>query len=192
MKTINEQQIVLSFQNGESVTKIAKKYGISRQCVYNILNRKNINYKKEDYNVDSETIERELKNNKMVSVMEKYQIPYSYLKKVMEEQNIKKSEIMKDRLKQDVVKHLYNDCGFDDEQIGKIFNCSQYTVRSFRWENGIYDKNRNWKKDLTKEKFVSLREKGKTLVNISRETGYPYHIIVKAKQLYENESDIDK
>ena len=192
MKTINEQKIVLSFQNGESVTKIAKKYGISRQCVYNILNRKNINYKKEDYNVDGETIERELKNNKMVSVMEKYQIPYSYLKKVMDEQNIKKSEIMKDRLKQDVVKHLYNDCGFDDEQIGKIFNCSQYTVRSFRWENGIYDKNRNWKKDLTKEKFVSLREKGKTLVDISRETGYPYHNIVKAKQLYENESDIDK
>ena len=128
----------------------------------------------------------------MITVMNKYKIPYSYLRKVMKEQNIEKTEIMKDRLDKRVIKHLYDECGFNDEQIGSIFNCSQYTVRSFRWNNGIYDKNRNWKKDLTKDKFDTMRKSGKTLADISRETGYPYHIVIKAKQLYENESEVVK
>jgi len=190
MEKINEKNIITSFKSGESVTKIAKENKISRQCVYNILKRKNINYKKEDYHIDSEMLKEKLKNNKMTAIMNKYKIPYSYLRKIMKEQNIEKTEIMKDRLDERVIKHLYDECGFNDEQIGSIFNCSQYTVRSFRWDNGIYDKNRNWKKDLTKDKFNIMRKSGKTLADISRETGYPYHIIIKAKQLYENKNEV--
>ena len=99
---------------------------------------------------------------------------------------------MKDRLDKKIVRHLYDECGFNDRQIASIFNCSQYTVRSFRWNNGIYDKNRNWQINLTKEKFIVMRKSGKTLVEISNETGYPYHIVIKAKQLYENENDVIK
>lgn len=190
MKVINEQNIITSFKNGESITKIAKENNVSRQCVYNILNRKNINYKKEEYYIDEDILKEELRNNKMITVMNKYKIPYSYLKKIMKQKNIEKTEIMKDRLDKKVIRHLYDECGFNDKEIASIFNCSQYTVRSFRWNNGIYDKNRNWKKDLTKQKFSSMRKAGKTLTDISKEAGYPYHIIIKAKQLYENENEV--
>lgn len=186
MNKINEDLIIESFNNNLSITKIAKKYGISRQCVYNILNRKNVNYKKEDYGVDIDALKKDLKCNKMRDVMEKYNIPYSYLKKIMDEEKIQKREIMKDVLNYEIVKHLYDECDFSDEQIGNIFNCSPYTVRSFRWQNNIYDKNRNWQKHLTKNDFIKMRKSGLSLAEISRKTGYPYHIIIKAKQVYED------
>jgi DNA-binding CsgD family transcriptional regulator len=75
------------------------------------------------------------------------------------------------------------------KEIGKIFNCSQYTVRSFRWKHNIYDKNRKWKEVLTFNDFVKMRSQGMSLIEISKKTGIPYHSVVKAKKIYESENE---
>lgn len=186
-----EQQVINLYRDGVSISKIAKKIKISRQGIYNILNRNKINYKKQKANIDIDQIKNDLKYNKIKYVMKKYNLPYSRVRKIIEDENIKKYEIMTDVLIVEDIRRLYCDVGMTDEEIGKIFNCSQYTVRSFRWKNNIYDKNRQWQRELTKSKFLQMRADNKTLKQISEETGFPYHIVIKAKKIYEQEKILD-
>jgi DNA-directed RNA polymerase specialized sigma24 family protein len=75
--------------------------------------------------------------------------------------------------------------GFSDEEIGKIFQCSQYTVRSFRWKHNIYNRNRQWQERLPKKVYLQLRQQKLSLSEISAITDVPYYTVVKAKKLYE-------
>lgn len=192
MRKINEDKVVESFNQGDSITKIAQINNVSRQCIYNILTRKNVNYKKERPTIQIEQLKEDIKHNKLSYVMGKYNLPYSYLKKIMDEENIDKRDIMNGVLSEERVRHLFCVSGFNDSEIAKIFNCSQYTVRSFRWKHNIYGKNRKWQEELSKKKFEQMRQKGMSLTEISKETGLPYHIITKAKRLYEGGSKQEK
>ena len=182
-----DAEVVRQYQEGKSVAEISRNTGLSRQGIYNILNRKQINYKKVNKEVDVDAIKKDLQRNKIKSVMKKYGISYHFVRKLMDKNNIDKSEIMKDVLKKEDVERLYTEMGMSDEEIGRIFNCSQYTVRSFRWEHGIYNKNRNWHTILTKEMFLKMQDDGLSLRAIAEKTGIPYHTIVKANKLYNNE-----
>ena len=180
--------VIDAYKNGDSITEISRRYNISRQGIYNILNRNEINYKKQKNIINFDVLKEELKYNKIKYIMDKYNISYSQMKRIMENENIKKYEIMNDVLNIADVKRLYCDIGMSDIEIGRIFNCSQYTVRSFRWKNNIYNKNRQWQKLLTKKLYLQKKREGKTLKQISAETGFPYHIVAKAKKLYEHEN----
>lgn len=178
-----EDRIIELFKNGMSVAKIAKEVKMSRQGVYNILIRKKIKYKKDIKNVEIDVLENELKNKKIKDIISETEIPYHQLRKVMKENGLRKSELLNDILKKDIIDRLYNEKGFNDVEIAKIFNCSQHTIRSFRWENNIYSRRRNWQKELTKEHFLELKKKY-SLREISEMTNLPYHTIVKANQIY--------
>ena len=182
-----DEEVVQQYRDGKSIAEISRNTGLSRQGIYNILNRKQINYKKGAKKIDTDAIMKDLQRNKIKRVMEKYDLSYHSIRKIMDKSNINKSEIMKDILKKEDVARLYCEMGMSDEEIGRIFNCSQYTVRSFRWEHGIYNKNRNWKSILTKDIFLRMQEDGLSLREISEETGIPYHTIIKAKKMYTNE-----
>ncbi len=133
-----DEKVLQMYRDGLSVMKIAKKLNISRQCIYNILNRNFINYKKPSRNVDIDAIKEEMKYSKMKKVMENHDLSYAQMKKIMKDENIKKREIMKDILKVEDIGRLFCKYRMSDKDIAQIFNCSEYTVRSFRWKNGIY------------------------------------------------------
>lgn len=181
-----DEIIIEAYNKDNNITNISKKYKISRQGIYNILNRNKINYKKQTRNIDVEILKKELKRNKMKYVMDKYNIPYSQIRKIINNEEIEKREILKNVLNVNDVNRLYKDVGMSDKEIAEIFNCSQYTVRSFRWQNNIYNRNRQWQKELTKRIYMNKRKMGKTLKQISDETGFPYHIVAKAKKIYED------
>ena len=184
---MDEKNIINAFQNGMKISEISKKYGYSRQGIYNILQRNNINYKKVKPEINVEEIKKDLRHKSINKIIKEKNISYHQIKNIMEQNNLKKKEIMTERLTVENVKRLYCEKGLNDIEIGRIFNCSQYTVRSFRWKHNIYNKNRNWKKELTKEKYLKMRKEGKNLMEISKISNFPYHIIMKAKALYENE-----
>ena len=180
-----DNNVIMSFKKGMSVSQIAKKYHISRQGVYNILNRNNINYKKVPSIIDVDKIAQDLKHNNIKTVMNKNGVSYHALRKIINENELEKREIMKNVLNVKDVKRLYCDIKLDDEKIGKIFNCSPYTVRSFRWKHNIYDENRRWMDILTKDVYQKLRRNGKSLTEISQIVNIPYYLVVKAKSIYE-------
>lgn len=133
-----DESVLTMYDNGMSVMAISKAMGISRQCVYNILNRNFINYKKPSKKVNIDAIKEEMKYSKMKQVMLRHDLTYAQMKKIMKEENIEKREIMKDILKIEDVRRLFHKYKMSDKDIAQIFNCSEYTVRSFRWKNGIY------------------------------------------------------
>lgn len=183
---IRDIDIIKAFKEGMSISELSKKYNYSRQGIYNILQRNNINYKKDKPEINIEDIKYDLKQKSINRIMKEKNISYHQMKNIMEKNNLQKKEIMSERLTEENIKRLYCEKGLDDMQIGKIFNCSPYTVRSFRWKHNIYNKNRNWKKELTKKKFLAMRKQYKTLTEISKISNLPYHIILKAKSLYED------
>lgn len=184
---VNDKIILNLFEDGCTVSEISKNTGLSRQGIYNILKRNSVNYKKASPTISPELLKSKLKKNSIRNVVRETGIPYHRVRKTMQKYKIEKNEIMRDILKVSDVERLYNELGFSDEKIAEIFNCSQYTIRSFRWKNNIYDKNRKWQERLPKSIYFSLRQKGYSLSDISEETDVPYYTVVKAKKLYEKE-----
>lgn len=177
--------IVKKFNNGEKITNIARELKVSRQHVYNILNNNKIQYKKAKNNIDVNEIKQSLNYDTIKGIMDKNEISYYEMNKIMKENNLTKKSIMNGRLSVNNVKRLYQEVGLNDKEIGRLFNCSEYTVRSFRWNNNIYNKNRNWKNTLTKDVFYKLRSEGKSLKEISEVVQLPYYLVLKAKNEYE-------
>lgn len=136
--TSKDEKIINDFYSGMTVIQLSKKYGLSRQGIYNVFIRNKIGYKKEKKKYDIEKIRSDLKYNSVKKTMDMNKISYYDISKIMKNENIFKNEIMKDILNVEDVDRLYNKQGFNDEKIAKIYNCSKYTVRAFRWKNGIY------------------------------------------------------
>ena len=180
-----DNEVLRLFKENLSVSKISKMTGLSRQGIYNILQRNGVNYKKKVKSVEPHLLRKDLQHKSIKRVVQDTGVPYHRIKRIMDEHSIEKREIMRDILNVKDVSRLYNECGLDDKQIAQIFNCSQYTVRSFRWKYNIYDKNRLWQERLTKNIYRKLCSEGHSLSEISKITDVPYHTVVKAKKMYE-------
>lgn len=136
----NDKKIIDDFNNGMTVIELAKKYGFSRQGIYNIFIRNNIQYKKEKKKHNVHKIKQDLKYNSIKETMKINDISYYDINKIMRNENIFKNEIMRDRLNKDDIDRLYNKLNLNDEKIANIYKCSKYTISAFRWKNGIYKK----------------------------------------------------
>ena len=61
---IRDIDIIKAFKEGMSISELSKKYNYSRQGIYNILQRNNINYKKDKPEINIEDIKYDLKQKK--------------------------------------------------------------------------------------------------------------------------------
>lgn len=135
--------------------------------IYELLKDKTLAEVAEMYNIippalkdvttfSSEWLELVLRKMSITDVVNRYHISLSYVQSLMKEHNIKTSKVI-DRLDVDLVKKLYSENGWSDEQIGKLLGFAPSAITRLRRKYSIrHTKLISLESRLTSDKFKEL------------------------------------
>lgn len=103
-----------------------------------------------------EWVEEMLKRMSVTDIVKKYYISFSYVQALKKERKIKVAKV-EDRIDVDLVRKLYIENGWSDEQIGTMLGFAPSAITRLRAKNDIrHSKRVSLEVKLTPEKFVEL------------------------------------
>lgn len=135
--------------------------------IYELLKEKTLAEVAEMYNVippalkdvttfSAEWLELVLRRMSITDVVKLYYLSLSYVQSMMKEHNITTSKVI-DRIDVDLVRKLYSENGWSDEQIGKLLGFAPSAITRLRRKHSIrHTKRTSLESKLTADKFKEL------------------------------------